>query len=801
MKLYSLLAVGLMLTTWTASSAQMKVRQHHAAQEKASTNLLNTSSSRTVLASKKVAEGVEKRIVRDADGRVFRDIVRNGAVSAGRRSLSIPMRAPSNATFYESFEGHQGEPDWIPEGWTEINTEANKPTPEMCTHNINNSWSAQDTGDGYWTDITTDGVKEAWIHFTYDWQYKDSEGQIIKGGPDPQDEWLITPEITVRPNDNLYFLAECDLGAVFPFSWSSMQYDLAAGPECDLEVLATTDNGENWSKIWSLSENVCSKMSDSEMYDAMADLKYSNYFVSLEEYRGKTVKIAFRYLNIGDGLAGNSMAIDAVTVTAPQPEAYYQLPYGSLLAGVSEELSALSSSYCLMPAWTPVKWAAESNATTEINEWTIYDEKSAETATAEGNTLTLEYTYSDGVAYPYPLLTAKAGELFHSYSFDSADETPGGIYYGGRIPKLEFGGEFPAETMLVGNYDYQHKHLVCPYLDNDAYCFGTSPANTWGNGVKQTGFANFFPAPAAPFTVEDVYVTLGECDLDDDAEILLEIFEADENGTLATTPAATATVKGSEITGFGFYQVKFHLEAPFSMKGNTLMMVSGFDSDKVRTFAACAQALSNDAQHNYAYMMFEIGGQKELYAASEALLNYSSALFFSLNGAYHFLRADEQIVDLDASSNEVTVSFTASSAPEDWWIIDGEETIALSSEPVEYKWLTVAPAAEGNALVFTADANPTDRAVTVVLANGGEETRVRVRQQGTSGVSALASDQNAISLLGNMLTVANAGDVSIAVYSTDGRKMATGRNGLDVSGLNAGVYVVRAGKATYKFVK
>ena len=104
------------------------------------------------------------------------------------------FKAPANATFYEGFEGHAGELDWLPEGWTEINTPENKPT-SMCSHNINNSWSGQDTGDGYWTAITTDGVKECWIHFTYNWSYKNSEGEKVEGAKAPQDEWLITPEL------------------------------------------------------------------------------------------------------------------------------------------------------------------------------------------------------------------------------------------------------------------------------------------------------------------------------------------------------------------------------------------------------------------------------------------------------------------------------------------------------------------------------------------------------------------------------------------------------------------------------
>lgn len=94
----------------------------------------------------------------------------------------------------------------------------NKPTMEMCRHNINNTWNAQDTGDGYWTAITSDGVKECWIHFTYSWSYNNDAGEKVEGSKAPQDEWLITPEITVGEADDLFFLAEVDLGCVYDYN-------------------------------------------------------------------------------------------------------------------------------------------------------------------------------------------------------------------------------------------------------------------------------------------------------------------------------------------------------------------------------------------------------------------------------------------------------------------------------------------------------------------------------------------------------------------------------------------------------
>ena len=66
-----------------------------------------------------------------------------------------------------------------------------------------------------------------------------------------------------------------------------------------------------------------------------------------------------------------------------------------------------------------------------------------------------------------------------------------------------------------------------------------------------------------------------------------------------------------------------------------------------------------------AYMMFEMpDGSQELYAASDALTDYSSALYISLNGTFHVLKLDEEIVEFDVATNAVEVGASATSSPE-----------------------------------------------------------------------------------------------------------------------------------------
>lgn len=785
--LTSLLAAGVI------NAAPVKVASNSdSAKEKASSSVAAMSTDRQVIAQKQLAPGVTKRVVKDAQGRIFADMVRDGRVSAAPSHIRPVRKAPAGVSFYEGFESHAGELDWIPEGWTEINTDANIPTEEMCRHNINNSWSVQNTGDGYWTDITSDGVKECWIHFTYAWSYVDSNGEKVAGGPDLQDEWLVTPSIKVGQDESLFFLAEFDLGAVFSYDWSTYKYDRNV-VEYDLEVLASVDDGATWKSLWKISEDICSQMTDSEMYDAMAELKYAPYSLPLKEYAGKDVKIAFRYFNLGAGFCGNSAAVDAVTVSAPMPEAFYDIPASTLLSGITDGLHVRSESIGLYPAYADIEWTSGSNAYTTSHEWNFADIDGV----IESKNAVVNYPYTYGNTVAWPVLVARNDYGADFYSFDDKDGS--GMLFGGYAPEVVEG-----ETSYVGNYDYQNKGLVTPYLAYGEYVYGTHAETTWSRdgSVVQTKVGNLFYAPAAPLTVYDVMLTLGEFDADPDAEFLLEIFPVNDRGQVAEQPAATAKVLASEIDGFGFYNAVFHLDTPYRMEGHTLMMVSGYaGNSKVRTFAACAQSKHNDAAHNYAYMMFELGGEQVLLPASDALIDYASALMLSLNAAYHFVRPEEEIIDLNTMTNDYLLAFEATNSPENWWIVDGEEIIPIAEGGVAYDWLSVAPSfAEdgGYMLQFSAEPSAANRAKTVEICNGGDVCRVRVRQSGGTGVATVA-DGNGLKIEAGMLTVSGLSkDVVVEIYNAGGVKVKSGFNGLDVNALGHGVYLVKAAGNIYK---
>ncbi len=81
MKIFTTLAVTALCTMPALQASADIITRSDAAPEKRSQSLSTVNEQRTVLARKQLADGVTKRVVRDARGRIFCDMVRGGKVS------------------------------------------------------------------------------------------------------------------------------------------------------------------------------------------------------------------------------------------------------------------------------------------------------------------------------------------------------------------------------------------------------------------------------------------------------------------------------------------------------------------------------------------------------------------------------------------------------------------------------------------------------------------------------------------------------------------------------------------------
>ncbi|MDE6286022.1 MAG: hypothetical protein K2L99_03405, partial [Muribaculaceae bacterium] len=168
----------------------------------------------TIISEHSTPGGNRFSIARDAAGRIIK--LHTDPRQVAQEEAAVPVvqapQTPRDTTFYEGFEDYEESLglNWIPPMWTEINTEANAPTPTQLMHNINNSWYCYYSSDLY-QDYTTDGDKEAFIHFAYDGDYGTTDAA--------QDEWLVTPEIQLARQETLHFLLQYDTSEIYDFEY------------------------------------------------------------------------------------------------------------------------------------------------------------------------------------------------------------------------------------------------------------------------------------------------------------------------------------------------------------------------------------------------------------------------------------------------------------------------------------------------------------------------------------------------------------------------------------------------------
>lgn len=748
------------------------------------------SSQQKILAEKKVTDGVIMRAVATPDGRIYKQIERNGIVSPIPQRHHILRATETGVSLYEGFEGwDEVTYDWIPEGWTEINTPENVSNQIMLESNINNTWYGCWTGDGYWTGITTDGEKECFIHFTYSGDYLDENGEPVEFSAAMQNEWLISKQFKLNEQHKLFFELEIDEGAIFMYDWGTYSYDRNT-IDCDLEILISDDNGENWNRLWIASEDLVADKTDKELYDKMAMLAYQSMSIDIpEQYFGKDVKIAFRYYNRGEGFCGNSMAIDGITVGATMPEAMYGLPSGTLLTGLSRDFYAFEAPFALFPANADITWESNCNAFTESKKWQVYNQETGETDTFEGDNVTTHYSYSAGEAYPFPILTAENtfGQDVYNFGIVEDSENEGGTLYGGSM--ISDGIEFGA-----GVYDYAHGSMYPAFFSEGNYCFGTTAAGTWGNNIAQISSSNMYDHPAAPYAIDEIYVTLGALDADPDAEITLDILGYLEDGSLdASHPLATATAKIADaVKEDQYYQLpfKFYTENENGEKEQTYFIydrpmivdIHGYyNNPKIRNFGICTQYFNNESGKNYAAMriLFENENVVQWYTADTALKDFYNALFITFFGSFNFLEPEETVINIDPETRKGGTYVAGANTPEDWWIMYKGNKYPLIYGAELDGWLTVSVMTMNDEHRLSFKATETDalRSLDFELCTKGASTTLTVNQNPSAGVSEIEATEiynvEYFNTLGQKVSDTTKGIVVKKVNYTDGTVKTT----------------------------
>lgn len=232
-----------------------------------------------------------------------------------------------STVLYENFSSA----DAFPAGWEVINS-----TPEMATLKDGVfSWRVASAPEDFPKPL--DGDKMALI---YQASYTDGDGKRVELS---QDEWLVTPPIELGSNPQLTF--GLSYIPMFLYNCSNEYLDFTSDPldfkervpATTLKVMARADEADDWDEIYDVFD-----LWQGYTLDELMSKYYSRNFrdneVSLEDYSGKNIRLAFRF----SGYMGNAMALDAVKVTTV-PEAGISTVEADRFAG-GERISVVNIS-------------------------------------------------------------------------------------------------------------------------------------------------------------------------------------------------------------------------------------------------------------------------------------------------------------------------------------------------------------------------------------------------------------------------------------------------------------------------
>lgn len=625
-----------------------------------------------VVASQKLKNGSSVQYVKTNDGKIQKRLLPNDnklRVSAKAANKFATPKAVTAPSFFESFEGWDGKTrDWIPENWQDVSKLGHV---DKGPGNYNLTWT------------TTDGAFGTPVDGNYYCRVQVSVPE--EGVPvEQQDEWLITPSITVGANENLSFYLTYHPGWTL-IDINTFQF---TAQNNILEVLISEDGGNNWKKVWDCLADAKTYTEDELWNDLMSMSDGVTIYVpiKMKEYEGKAVKVAFRYY----GINGESMCVDAVKMGIPTPEAYYFPPYGYFNNGFSIDYVASQAYWLLGAAYTESEWINASNDDSESFSWTYSDpEKEFNTSTSTDVNLVVTYPYAQ---FDAPALTASAAGAADSvYTWHKG---AGFIQTGGNN-EVTFTGDTEPTVLGACNYDLSKKFTELTTGD-DQYAFGTG-SNEWWAGVYEAdaanlrSIANFFEEPLKPYFITTMWIN---CNViaEPDAEFKLIIRRVVDN-VLADT-IAESTCSGADIIkdADGYCSIPFTFteidpvtglesDTYLDIKDAILVELTGFQSPKVSLFSPFMQSQPNEDGTCWSYYFIDLttGGETTTeFSSTDALRTSSgplySAFLFNMDATYTWMFTNEEakfVAPAEGGSKDFVVnSYYYSSA---WAVAEQED--------------------------------------------------------------------------------------------------------------------------------
>lgn len=682
----------------------------------------------------------------------------------------------------------QGDFNWRPSTWlhksnlnadTYISEERGDCPTWMCF------WP-----DGYYVPYATDG--HAVMLCMAGNEVKGSDGETVVAPAPEQDEWIASPVVSnVQATNFLSFdLAYTPIFSHL-FADEDNKLDLTR-LAYDVEVFVTTStrgttiNESNYTCIFKLSDIVDEMLKDIDINDETAlttlrALRWQHFKVSLADYAGQNIRVAFRYKG---KMAGNIM-LDAVRVSDMLPVAMFEKPEGSFYFGFSTDARLNFNKFALMPAYTDMKWKNYSNDDVDAFAWRY--NVNGESGTSSDRDLIMSAVGPGQITWP--TLQANAGLRADEYKGGTDVDVNGTIMHsdaglaqvgGGGIIDYGDGQSF---DFGVGTFDatklYWHGELQ---PGSNMYIFGTGSSSFWAamtnyeyNSVA--GIANVFEKPAAPYVFNRVTLPLGAWS-NWGADIVCTVYEAKElpGGGLEITDNVLGQVTANNATtipGGGIFMLAFNFPNVMTIDTPICISITGLDNANLFDFTPLTQALNHDNNMGYSFVILKNQGTGRewwceiagMLAAFEGAGNMQVSHAIGMNAIFPYLHSNDGDV-FNASADGETKSFDINS----YWYPEKKDAQSLDGWTVECSdsWVkatkTIDNVAKKGGIDITTEALPagmTGRTATVTIKALGCEETITVVQGEASGINGINSDvlqraNGAYTISGQRINSANA---------------------------------------------
>ena len=558
---------------------------------------------------------------------------------------------------YENFSGwNEKDKYWIPDGWSvEHRGECNKEF----------TWTPMKPNAYYPT--IADG----------DYCYCVSYADIL------QDEWLISPEFKAEKNMLLsYYMRMCPLYfyETKNLNFTTGEYTGGKNTVYTIQILIKEEGeGNDWTLLRDYAEEYKDK-NYTDLCNASEGTSLEKQTIALDDYIGKNVKVAFRYL----GANGDLAMLDAIGVGYPTlDDVWYKEPANSLYWGFGGDsgFMQMPADIAYYPAGTPIIWQNMSEEDASFT-WQYMD---------QGGEYSVSYDQDElGVAYPSeeqgltptlyetPILTAEASEradgIYRSpVRFFQVGGKPSYTDKNGQMDFTLF--QFPINHLGVTYTSVMDDQLgafsipVFGYNEfSDAYWLNYSLKGEEakkGDYSHLIGIGNiFYASTESPLKVSGMKV-YGWGRMDDDVELTATIYALDSEMHTeyeTYTAIASAKITGKEIVSIDeksskdYIYLPFKFDEPVAIQATEehpafLFMLEGFHSDKVDYFAPLQSYHPNQIGNSAGYILNEINLQGH---AEEGTYRSLKRMQYMENGAY-YSHAGAFAIGLDA---EYPISIT-----------------------------------------------------------------------------------------------------------------------------------------------